>query len=172
MISDRSSPTTFPHYYEQISENQEEVASGDATSVNREEATRKEETGQFRDEYDGNELSNSSVSRPDRVKSASAGMINVGPDTFVRLVTEANRGCESLPRSIPKQQQPVGSFAKIVNKFKFSRLIRNKDVQEQNMSTVSTLCRQSLLIDVPNDFDKHWKSKARENVTERGEKDE
>ncbi|XP_043512100.1 uncharacterized protein LOC122529750 isoform X2 [Frieseomelitta varia] len=168
-INDRSSPTTFPHYYERILENQEEVASRDATSANRgaqEEATRKQETGQFGNEYDGNELS---VSRPDRVKSASAGMINVDPDTFVRL-TEANRGCESLPRSIQKQQQPVGSFAKIVNKFKFSRLIRSKDVQEQNMSTVSTLCRQSLLIDVPNDFDKYWKSKDREK--EKGEKDE
>ncbi|KOX69210.1 hypothetical protein WN51_06630, partial [Melipona quadrifasciata] len=165
-INDRSSPTTFPHCYEQILENQEEVASRDASSENHS----KEATGQSIDEYDGNELSNSSVSRPDRVKSASAGMINVDPDTFVRL-TEANRGYESLPRSIPKQQQPVGSFAKIVNKFKFSRLIRSKDMQE-NMSTVSKLCRQSLLIDVPNDFDKYWKSKDRENVTEKGEKDE
>ncbi|KAK9295834.1 hypothetical protein QLX08_009959 [Tetragonisca angustula] len=168
-INDPSSPTTFQHYYERILENQEEVASLNRGA--REEATRIEETGLFRNEYDGNELSNSSVSRPDRVKSASAGMINVDPDTFVRL-TEASRGCESLPRSIPKQQQPVGSFAKIVNKFKFSRLIRGKDVQEQNMSTVSTLCRQSLLIDVPNDFHKYWKSKDRGNITEKGEKDE
>lgn len=191
LIKDRSSPTTFPHYYERILENQEEVASRDvsnhslnllsnATSkdrgVDQEEATSNEKTEQFMNEYDDDELSNSSDSRPDRVKSASVGMINVDPDTFVRL-TEANRGCESLPRSISKQQQPVGSFAKIVNKFKFSRLMRSKDMQEQNMTTISKLCRQSLLIDVPNDLDKRWESKDRENVskrnvTEKGEKDE
>ncbi|XP_050484565.1 uncharacterized protein LOC126870679 isoform X3 [Bombus huntii] len=174
------SSRTFPHHYEQISENQEKVTNESVSDVNhtlnslsneasdnrgaQEEATNGKKVEQFINEYNANELSNSPVSRPDRVKSASAGMINVDPDTFVRL-TEASRGCESLPRSISKQQQPLGSFAKIVNKFKFTRLIRGKDIQEENMSTISKLCRQSLLIDVRNDFDKCWESSDREKTS-------
>lgn len=175
------SPRTLVHFYEQISENQERMGSGEQTSsVNRapnslldasrekegqqqELATKEKRMEHFLNDY--NELSNGS--RPDRVKSASAGMINVDPDTFVRL-TETNRGCESLPRSISKQPQPLGSLAKIVNKLKFTRLIRSKDAQEENMSTISKLCRQSLLIDVRNDFDKCWESNDREKVPRAG----
>ncbi|XP_060825372.1 uncharacterized protein LOC132912195 isoform X3 [Bombus pascuorum] len=179
-IKHQISPRTFPHRYEQISENQEKATNKSVSDVNRtpnsssneasddrgaqEEATNEKKVEQFIKEYNANELSNSPVSRPDRVKSASAGMINVDPDTFVRL-TETSRGCESLPRSISKQQQPLGSFAKIVNKFKFTRLIRGKDIQEENMSTISKLCRQSLLIDVRNDFDKCWESSDREKAS-------
>ncbi|XP_016904204.2 uncharacterized protein LOC107992694 isoform X2 [Apis cerana] len=175
------SPRTLVHFYEQISENQERMGSGEQTSsVNRapnslldasrekegqqqELATKEKRMEHFLNDY--NELSNGS--RPDRVKSASAGMINVDPDTFVRL-TETSRGCESLPRSISKQPQPLGSLAKIVNKLKFTRLIRSKDAQEENMSTISKLCRQSLLIDVRNDFDKCWESNDREKVPKAG----
>lgn len=175
------SPRTLVHFYEQISENQERMGSGEQTSsVNRapnslldasrekegqqqELATKEKRMEHFLNDY--NDLSNGS--RPDRVKSASAGMINVDPDTFVRL-TETSRGCESLPRSISKQPQPLGSLAKIVNKLKFTRLIRSKDAQEENMSTISKLCRQSLLIDVRNDFDKCWESNDREKVPRAG----
>ncbi|XP_025163531.1 uncharacterized protein LOC105186024 isoform X1 [Harpegnathos saltator] len=85
--------------------------------------------------------------RADLVKSASAGMINVDPDTFGRLVA-ADRGCESLPRTIAKRRDSSGPLAKIVGKLKLSRLIRAKNADGGNMSTISTLCRQSLLINV------------------------
>jgi len=82
------------------------------------------------------------------VKSASAGMINVDPDTFGRLV-DVDRGCESLPRRIAKRRDSANPLAKIVNKLKFSRLIRARNTDNGgNMSTISTLCRQSLLIDM------------------------
>jgi len=84
------------------------------------------------------------------VKSASAGMINVDPDTFDRLVT-VDRGCESLPRTIAKRRDSSSSLAKIVGKLKLSRLIRARNVDSGNMSTITTLCRQSLLIDMRND---------------------
>ncbi|XP_077258155.1 uncharacterized protein LOC143895152 isoform X2 [Temnothorax americanus] len=83
------------------------------------------------------------------VKSASAGMINVDPDTFDRLVT-TDRGCESLPRVIAKRRDSSSPLAKIVGKLKLSRLIRTRNVDGGNMSTISTLCRQSLLIDMRN----------------------
>ncbi|XP_018351787.1 PREDICTED: uncharacterized protein LOC108754165 isoform X3 [Trachymyrmex septentrionalis] len=83
------------------------------------------------------------------VKSASAGMINVDPDTFDRLVT-VDRGCESLPRAIAKRRDSSSSLAKIVGKLKLSRLIRARNVDGGNMSTITTLCRQSLLIDMRN----------------------
>ncbi|XP_014474330.1 PREDICTED: uncharacterized protein LOC106744251 isoform X2 [Dinoponera quadriceps] len=85
--------------------------------------------------------------RADLVKSASAGMINVDPDTFGRLVA-ADRGCESLPRTIAKRRDSSGPLAKIVSKLKLSRLIRARNVDGGNMSTISTLCRQSLMINV------------------------
>lgn len=85
--------------------------------------------------------------RADLVKSASAGMINVDPDTFGRLVA-VDRGCESLPRTIAKRRDASGPLAKIVSKLKLSRLIRAKNVDGGNMSTISTLCRQSLMINM------------------------
>lgn len=85
--------------------------------------------------------------RADLVKSASAGMINVDPDTFGRLVA-VDRGCESLPRTIAKRRNSSSPLAKIVSKLKLSRLIRAKNVDGGNMSTISTLCRQSLMINV------------------------
>ncbi|XP_029671789.1 uncharacterized protein LOC115240650 [Formica exsecta] len=81
------------------------------------------------------------------VKSASAGMINVDPNTFGRLVT-TDRGCESLPRTIAKRRDSSGPLAKIVSKLRLSRLIRTRNVDGGGMSTISTLCRQSLLIDL------------------------
>lgn len=81
------------------------------------------------------------------VKSASAGMINVDPNTFGQLVT-TDRGCESLPRRIAKRRDSSGPLAKIVSKLRLSRLIRARNVDGGGMSTISTLCRQSLLIDM------------------------
>ncbi|XP_054015461.1 uncharacterized protein LOC128896254 [Hylaeus anthracinus] len=116
----------------------------------------KEEGVSLANENNVKELSRSlAVSLPDRVKSASAGMINVEPDIFEGL-TDSNRGCESLPRTISNQQESKGPLTKIVNKFKFVRLICGKE--QGNMSTVSRLCRQSLLIDVRNDFERRWEA--------------
>ncbi|KAG9430173.1 hypothetical protein HZU67_08454 [Apis mellifera carnica] len=158
-------PVTLPEKKDALERNLKESddASNEKEGQQQELAAKEKRMEHFLNDY--NELSNGS--RPDRVKSASAGMINVDPDTFVRL-TETSRGCESLPRSISKQPQPLGSLAKIVNKLKFARLIRGKDAQEENMSTISKLCRQSLLIDVRNDFDKCWESDDREKVPRAG----
>ncbi|XP_076758707.1 uncharacterized protein LOC143428021 [Xylocopa sonorina] len=156
------------HYYEQISQNCEKTENkvvpneGSNNRVEQQETTRGEATEQPASENEGNESNASVASRPDRVKSASAGMINRDPDAYVHS-TEASRGCESLPRTISKQQ-PLGSLAKIVSKFKFSRLIRNKDIPEESMSTIAKLCRQSLLIDVRNDFEKHLETSDREET--------
>lgn len=85
------------------------------------------------------------------VKSASAGMINIDPATFGQLATD-DRGCESLSRTIVKRRDSFGPLAKIVGKLKISRLIRARNNDGGNMSTVSTLCRQSLMINMQNDL--------------------
>ncbi|XP_076654856.1 uncharacterized protein LOC143360148 [Halictus rubicundus] len=113
-----------------------------------------------------NASSGSDASLSDRAKSASTGMINVDPDIFNRL-TEPGRGCESLPRTSSKLQKPGGPLAKIVNKCKFIRLICGKE--QNNLNTIARLCRQSLLIDIKNDFEKHWEADERANKATREE---
>lgn len=110
-------------------------------------------------------LSQNSNSKSDLVKSASAGMINVDPDTFGRLAS-SNRGCESLPRTILKRRDSDGPLARIVNKLRFSKLMRGKDSEDGNMSTISTLCRQSLLIDVRPDLEESYENEDRSNEDE------
>lgn len=83
--------------------------------------------------------------RPDLIKSASAGMIHVDPRTFERLAS--NRGCESLPRSAKKPSDVSSRLSQIANKFRRARLKRAKE-KESKLSTVSMLCRQSLLVDI------------------------
>nr|XP_034179784.1 uncharacterized protein LOC117604129 isoform X1 [Osmia lignaria] len=159
------------HRYEDILEKQPEENEKllDTNGISKvEEVSSKSKEEDKMDLFKNNLSDNSVVSRPDRIKSASVGMINVDPDTFVRL-TETNRGCESLPRSIVKQQEPLGPFAKIVNKLKFTKFIRSKDIEEGNMNTISKLCRQSLLIDVRNDVEKPWddqKGVSAENINQ------
>ncbi|XP_014603034.1 PREDICTED: uncharacterized protein LOC106786317 [Polistes canadensis] len=109
-------------------------------------------------------LSQNSNSKPELVKSASAGMINVDPDTFVRLATN-NRGCESLPRTISRRDSD-GPLARIVNKLRLSKLMRGKDNESGSMSTISTLCRQSLLIDVSPDLEECYENEDRSDVDE------
>ncbi|XP_015174882.1 PREDICTED: uncharacterized protein LOC107065561 isoform X2 [Polistes dominula] len=113
-------------------------------------------------------LSQNSNSKPELVKSASAGMINVDPDTFDRLATNNNRGCESLPRTISRRDSD-GPLARIVNKLRFSKLIRGKDNESGSMSTISTLCRQSLLIDVRPDLEECYENEDRSDVNEKEE---
>ncbi|XP_076296557.1 uncharacterized protein LOC143216883 isoform X2 [Lasioglossum baleicum] len=116
------------------------------------------------DEIDASSGSDGSLS--DRAKYASTGMINVDPDIFNRL-TESGRGCESLPRTSSKLQKTGGPLAKIVNKCKFIRLICGKE--QNNLNTIARLCRQSLLIDIKNDFEKHWEADERANKATREE---
>ncbi|XP_043685702.1 uncharacterized protein LOC122637561 isoform X2 [Vespula pensylvanica] len=110
-------------------------------------------------------LSQNSNSKSDLVKSASAGMINVDPDTFGRLAS-SNRGCESLPRTISKRRDSDGPLARIVNKLRFSKLMRGKDNEDGNMSTISTLCRQSLLIDVRSDLEENYENEDQSDEEE------
>ncbi|XP_046818396.1 uncharacterized protein LOC124423987 isoform X2 [Vespa crabro] len=110
-------------------------------------------------------FSQNSNSKSDLVKSASAGMINVDPDTFGRLAS-SNRGCESLPRTISKRQDSDGPLARIVNKLRISKLMRGKDNEDGNMSTISTLCRQSLLIDVRPDLEESHENENRSDEDE------
>ncbi|XP_033338110.2 uncharacterized protein LOC117227200 isoform X1 [Megalopta genalis] len=137
--------------------------SAGASTTARRRRVEVEEAGKG-DEIDAS--SGSDVSLSDRAKSASTGMINVDPDIFQRL-TEAGRGCESLPRTSSRLQKPGGSLAKIVNKCKFIRLICGKE--QSDLSTIARLCRQSLLIDIKNDFEKHWEDDERTNKAPREE---
>nr|XP_012221530.1 PREDICTED: uncharacterized protein LOC105671710 isoform X1 [Linepithema humile] len=113
------------------------------------------------------------ATRPESlVKSASAGMINIDPDMFDQLVT-ADRGCESLPRTIAKRRDSSGPLAKIVGKLKISRLIRARNTDGNNMSTISTLCRQSLMINMQNDpADRRNGERKAENDSAEAAKDE
>lgn len=96
----------------------------------------------------------------DLVKSASAGMINVDADTYERLAAAAaaaSRGCDSLPRSNEhlrhraETKEGIGRLSQIASKFRRARLRRAKEKETSSLSTISMLCRQSLLVDIAND---------------------
>lgn len=119
------------------------------------------------------DLATDDVRSESLVKSASAGMINVDPNTFGRLAT-TDRGCESLPRTIAKRRDSSGPLAKIVSKLRLSRLIRARNVDGSGMSTISTLCRQSLLIDTRNDSENRRSNEreSEDSVAEDKDKDD
>ncbi|XP_063988404.1 uncharacterized protein LOC135168302 [Diachasmimorpha longicaudata] len=100
------------------------------------------------------------IARTDLVKSASVGMINIDSEAFERLQTADSliltRNCDSLPRSADHLRQQVDKcgikesrFHQLASKFRRAKLKRSKD-KEANMSTVTMLCRQSLLVDIAN----------------------
>lgn len=124
-----------------------------ASSLARMSLTQDEIVSLNEDKIDGYQEKNLAIDDGVRseslVKSASASMINVDPNTFGRLAA-TDRGCESLPRTIAKRRDSSGPLAKIVSKLRLSRLIRTKN-DNGSMSTISTLCRQSLLIDMRGD---------------------
>lgn len=79
------------------------------------------------------------------IKSASAGMINVDPETFKQLHPEIHGGgYVSLPRASKKRKE--GLISNIASKFRKVKMRRNKEANKMN--TISTLCRQSLLVDI------------------------
>ncbi|XP_049821323.1 uncharacterized protein LOC109601364 isoform X2 [Aethina tumida] len=87
------------------------------------------------------------------IKSASAGMINIDPDTYKQFDPEYHTsGYVSLPRSAKKPKEGLlgtkFAFSNIASKFRKVRMRRGKD----KMNAVSTLCRQSLVVDIsPSD---------------------
>ncbi|XP_023246266.1 uncharacterized protein LOC106647763 [Copidosoma floridanum] len=86
-------------------------------------------------------------SKMEFMRSASAGMINVDTRTFERLSTTAGEDAEALPRVDKACAEVAGAFSKIASKFRRAKLKRGKD-RDGKMSTVSMLCRQSLLVDI------------------------
>ncbi|XP_066994482.2 serine-rich adhesin for platelets [Anabrus simplex] len=94
------------------------------------------------------------------VKSASAGMINVDPTTYRRFSAERgqNSDRDSLPRSVtapssgtttPKSNQSSKfGISSIASKFRKVKMRRNKEKDSSKMNAVSTLCRQSLVVDI------------------------
>ncbi|CAH0559089.1 unnamed protein product [Brassicogethes aeneus] len=87
------------------------------------------------------------------IKSVSAGMINIDPDAYKQFDPEYHAsGYVSLPRSGKKTKEGIlgGKFAfsNIASKFRKVRMRKGKD----KMNAVSTLCRQSLVVDIsPSD---------------------
>lgn len=128
------------------------------------------EQNKFRANYrdDGNDEDIKNLSRADLIKSASVGMINIESDAFERLQlspavsTSSNRGSDSLPRSSEQleQQQNLDKsgkesrFHQLTSKFKKARLKKSRVKESASMSTVSMLCRQSLLVDIASEGSK------------------
>lgn len=81
------------------------------------------------------------------VKSASAGMINIDADTYRKIDPEVHReGYVSLPRNCKKHKE--GLLTNIASKFRKIRMRRGRERDPNKMNTVSTLCRQSLVVDI------------------------
>lgn len=86
---------------------------------------------------------------PNLIKSASAGMINLG--TSRRLLDEVEQPC--IQKSVTTNTLPPDSSTKKSSKFGISniksrfRKVKMRKAKEKE-SAVSTLCRQSLLLDV------------------------
>lgn len=83
------------------------------------------------------------------MKSASAGMINVDPDTYKQIDPEFHGGgYVSLPRnsSLPQACSRF-AFSNLASKFRKVKMRRGKD-KEKKFSTISALCRHSLVVDI------------------------
>lgn len=94
--------------------------------------------------------SHSSINYGMLIKSASVGMINVDPQTYQQFEPAMHAGgCTSLPRSGSSKMNLLSS---LTSKFRKVKMRRNKekDKDKEKMNTVSTLCRQSLLVDIHN----------------------
>lgn len=88
------------------------------------------------------------------VKSASAGMINVDPDTY-RKFYEQQGAVDQHPSTSEGQDgktkaQACSRFgiSSIASRFRRVKMRRSKDRDGGKMNTVSMLCRQSLLVDL------------------------
>lgn len=95
------------------------------------------------------------------MKSVSAGMINVDPDTYKQIDPEFHGGgYVSLPRnsSLPKTTSKF-AFSNLASKFRKVKMRRGKD-KDKTFSTISALCRQSLVVDISEPEDGGHKSDA------------
>ena len=88
------------------------------------------------------------------VKSASAGMINVDPDTY-RKFYEQKGAVDQQPSTSDGQDGKIKAQAcsrfgisSIASRFRRVKMRRIKDRDGGKMNTVSMLCRQSLLVDL------------------------
>lgn len=88
------------------------------------------------------------------VKSASAGMINVDPNTYRKFYDE-RESVDVQPGASDSQEgktkaQACSRFgiSNIASRFRRVKMRRNKDRDGGKMNTVSMLCRQSLLVDL------------------------
>lgn len=88
------------------------------------------------------------------VKSASAGMINVDPNTYRKFNDEGESTDLQLATSDSQygksKAQACSRFglSSITSRFRKVKMRRNKDRDGGKMNTVSVLCRQSLLVDL------------------------
>lgn len=83
-------------------------------------------------------------------KSASAGMINIDPDTYKQFDPALRgEGYLSLPRTGKKSKS--GLLSNITSKFRKVKMRRNRDPNKMN--TISKLCRQSLVVDINENQD-------------------
>lgn len=79
------------------------------------------------------------------IKSASAGMINIEEEAYQQFRPEMHsQGYVSLPRSTKRKEERFG-ISSITSRFRKVKIRRNRDC---GMNTVSTLCRQSLVVDI------------------------
>ncbi|PSN31702.1 hypothetical protein C0J52_26257 [Blattella germanica] len=86
------------------------------------------------------------------VKSASAGMINVDESTYRKFYVESGTSDQPNASDIQENKtksQPCGKFgiSSITSRFRKVKM-RKKDKEGGKMNAVSTLCRQSLLVDL------------------------
>nr|CAD7447083.1 unnamed protein product [Timema bartmani] len=84
-------------------------------------------------------------------KSVSAGMINLEPSAYRRLSSEpgVDGGQVSDGGTSPTSSKLRFGISSITSKFRKVKMRKNKGRDTPKMNTVSMLCRQSLLIDLP-----------------------
>nr|CAD7204236.1 unnamed protein product [Timema douglasi] len=84
-------------------------------------------------------------------KSVSAGMINLEPSAYRRLSSEpgVDGGQVSDGGTSPTSSKLRFGISSIASKFRKVKMRKNKGRDTPKLNTVSMLCRQSLLIDLP-----------------------
>lgn len=103
------------------------------------------------------------------VKSASVGMINIDAETYRQFDPEIHGGgYVSLPRNTKKQKSAKFAFSNIANKFRKVKMRKGKEKNSGEMNTISTLCRQSLVVDIQPLLDQESDSKSEPSCSRTG----
>ncbi|KAL3277776.1 hypothetical protein HHI36_013118 [Cryptolaemus montrouzieri] len=92
--------------------------------------------------------STSSISPGLLVKSVSAGMINISEEAFKHIEGQTRREYVSLPRNSTLNIVKNSTLSNIAAKFRKVKMRRGKDKDKEKYTTVSELCRQSLVVDI------------------------